>query len=99
MEQHRGIPGRGWGGIAASPYERPLGGDGRYDDALRILRRRRFLPFPRPCPSRVCPPPPPLPPPYAVIVLIVIVIAIVVTSAHLSSSSSTPPEFTPPDAT
>ena len=86
MEQRSGIPRRGWGGIAESPCERPLGGGVRYDNALRILRRRQFLPQPCPRPSSVCPPPPP-PLPYAV-VAIVIVIAIVVPSAHLPSSSS-----------
>ena len=46
MEQHRGIPGRGGGRIAVLPCERQLGGGGRYDDALRVLWGRRFLPCP-----------------------------------------------------
>ena len=102
MEQRSGIPGRGWGGIAESPYKRLLGGGVRYDEALRISGRRRFLPRPRPHPRPRCvhpPPPPPPPPPPYVVVVVVIVIEIVVPSAHLPSSLSPPPEFALPDAT
>ena len=95
MEQRSSIPGQGWGGITASPCKHLLGGDGRYDDSLRVLGSQRFLPRPRLCPSHVRPPPLP---PYAVVV-IVIVIAIVVPIAHLSSSLSPPSKFAPPDAT
>ena len=72
MDQRSSIIGRWWEGIKVSPWKRPLGGDGRYDGARRILGRQRFLPRPRPSPNRIRPPTPP-PPPYAVVVVVIVI--------------------------
>ena len=72
MDQRSGITERWWGGIKVPTRKRPLGGNGRYKGACRILGRRLFLPWPHLSPNRVHPPTP-NPPPYAVNFVIIVI--------------------------